>query len=352
MLTLDAAQALPSGCTKVRKRRRQSGAAGSGNESELSDTEPAEFDEATAEAQARAIMSGGDAARRADVPHTREASKRAAPPTTGGALARSRKPKRARLLGDTVLPVFHEHASPLRPPPEEVLQRSSPPAAALASPNDISVAAGEQRTGQASEARSPFVSTRCTRAAAGSVFHLPSPPFSELGMSLEKLRKVAAFRTGAFLSIHQLDANRMSADAIKADKRFRKYSPGEPTCGLFVKNLPRSVTEAQVRSLFGCIFESTGDADTCMAVQVLKGRMRGQAFVTFPTTSIAATALRCAHGYMMRGANHPVVIVRVVASCNLHLAVGAHTRVLSRSRSPPITARSQARQPSCRLTRH
>ena len=83
-----------------------------------------------------------------------------------------------------------------------------------------------------------------------------------------------------------------------------------PSRVLYVKNLGKHATVDDVRSLFGAAFDSDAEAKV-MSVRLMRGRMAGQAFVTLPSPAVAATALRCVHGYMLRD-GEPVVVVRCV----------------------------------------
>lgn len=49
-----------------------------------------------------------------------------------------------------------------------------------------------------------------------------------------------------------------------------------------------------------------------MSVRVMKGRMSGQAFVTFPSLSVAALALKCVHAVEL-SPGQPVVVVWLLA---------------------------------------
>ncbi|GLG97593.1 Uncharacterized protein GBIM_04340 [Gryllus bimaculatus] len=67
---------------------------------------------------------------------------------------------------------------------------------------------------------------------------------------------------------------------------------------LYVKNLAGSVINDDLVSLFGH-FET--DSGTRIMYRLLTGRMRGQAFVTFPSTSLAMKAMKLVNGYVLKG---------------------------------------------------
>eukprot|EP00736_Rhodelphis_marinus_P000525 Rmarinus@m.27385 len=81
---------------------------------------------------------------------------------------------------------------------------------------------------------------------------------------------------------------------------FTKYKQGEPSPRLFVKNLHKSVTQIELRPLFDASFPGDtpkGDVD----IQIMSGRMKGQAFVSMPSIDLAKAALSLLHGYRLKG---------------------------------------------------
>lgn len=72
---------------------------------------------------------------------------------------------------------------------------------------------------------------------------------------------------------------------------FKTYAPGAPSNKLYIKNLHQQVTEqdlVDVYSKFGLNVEIN---------LMKKGRLRGQAFITFPDEKSASLALFCTNGY-------------------------------------------------------
>ena len=67
--------------------------------------------------------------------------------------------------------------------------------------------------------------------------------------------------------------HRLTVDEIREIPQFASYDPGPTNRALYLKNLAKSVDEQDLKQLFAR-FHATEYA-------VLKGRMRGQAFVTF-----------------------------------------------------------------------
>lgn len=74
---------------------------------------------------------------------------------------------------------------------------------------------------------------------------------------------------------------------------FKNYASGTPSNKLYVKNLGKQVTQQDLYDLY---------AKFCKEIKVnlmTKGRLRDQAFITFPDEKIASLALDCTNGYML-----------------------------------------------------
>ncbi|XP_045107991.1 RNA-binding protein 41-like [Portunus trituberculatus] len=101
-----------------------------------------------------------------------------------------------------------------------------------------------------------------------------------------------------------INANKISIQELKDMEKFRNYNEGTPSSTLFIKNLSPSITPKDLASLMGH-FESTHGQK--ILYRLLGGRMKGQAFVTFPDEEAASSALRLCTGYMLHG--KPLVAV-------------------------------------------
>lgn len=95
--------------------------------------------------------------------------------------------------------------------------------------------------------------------------------------------------------------NRLTEAEIRALPRFRRYSTGEPTKVLFVKNLDSKVTEDDLKAIF-----FTDSVKPHPRIRLLTGRMHGQAFVEFSDLQSAVQSLETVNGYKIRG--RPIVI--------------------------------------------
>lgn len=106
----------------------------------------------------------------------------------------------------------------------------------------------------------------------------------------------------------ELLRNRISNKDMKILPVFKNYHPGQPSMRLYIKNLAKAVTEQDVKSIYKRYVEGLTDEElTGFDVRVMQeGRMKGQAFVTFPSVSMAETALNETNGYMLK--EKPMVV--------------------------------------------
>ncbi|XP_057574759.1 RNA-binding protein 41 isoform X3 [Hippopotamus amphibius kiboko] len=101
-----------------------------------------------------------------------------------------------------------------------------------------------------------------------------------------------------FVPEDEIQRNRLSEEEIRKIPMFSSYNPGEPNKVLYLKNLSPRVTERDLVSLFARFQEKKGPP---IQFRMMTGRMRGQAFITFPNTEIAWQALRLVNGYKLHG---------------------------------------------------
>jgi len=97
----------------------------------------------------------------------------------------------------------------------------------------------------------------------------------------------------------------LSLHDIHSIERFRDYKAGEPNRVLYIKNLAKGVTDEKDLAK---IFARYYDEERCSDVQykLMKGRMRGQAFVTFKDERTATEALLLNNGFVLNG--KPIII--------------------------------------------
>ncbi|XP_026317987.1 uncharacterized protein LOC113228806 [Hyposmocoma kahamanoa] len=100
-----------------------------------------------------------------------------------------------------------------------------------------------------------------------------------------------------------LEGTKMCIDDIKKIERFKDYMPGVPSKVLYLKNIASAVTQDQLTMLFNqFVLDNGGPID----VQLMTGRMRGQAFVTFQNVEVAITALDEVNGTIING--QPIIV--------------------------------------------
>ncbi|XP_051034869.1 RNA-binding protein 41 isoform X2 [Phodopus roborovskii] len=101
-----------------------------------------------------------------------------------------------------------------------------------------------------------------------------------------------------FIPEDEIQRNRLSEEEIRNIPMFSSYNPGEPNKVLYLKNLSPRVKEKDLVSLFARFQEKKGPP---IQFQMMTGRMRGQAFITFPNKDIAWQALNQINGYKLHG---------------------------------------------------
>ncbi|XP_015481636.1 RNA-binding protein 41 isoform X1 [Parus major] len=106
-----------------------------------------------------------------------------------------------------------------------------------------------------------------------------------------------------FVPEEEILKNRLSEEELQNIPRFSSYHPGEPSKVLYLKNLAPRVTVKDLVALFARFQK---EDSPLIQFRLLSGRMRDQAFITFPDTESAQSALRLLNGYKLQG--KPLVI--------------------------------------------
>ncbi|XP_068096127.1 RNA-binding region-containing protein 3 [Hyperolius riggenbachi] len=111
-----------------------------------------------------------------------------------------------------------------------------------------------------------------------------------------------------FVSRRELEKGRLSKEEMRQLPVFKGYESGEPNCRLYVKNLAKQTTEKDLKFIFGKFVNFSSETEKNMFdIRLMKdGRMKGQAFIGFPSEDMAAKALKHAHGYVLH--DKPMVI--------------------------------------------
>ncbi|XP_064319214.1 RNA-binding protein 41 isoform X1 [Phalacrocorax carbo] len=106
-----------------------------------------------------------------------------------------------------------------------------------------------------------------------------------------------------FVPEEEICKNRLSEEELRTIPRFSSYHPGEPNKVLYLKNLSPRVTMKDLVSLFARFQKEDSPP---IQFRLLSGRMRGQAFITFPDIQLAQDAMLLVNGYKLQG--KPLVI--------------------------------------------
>ncbi|CAL9088184.1 unnamed protein product [Musa acuminata var. zebrina] len=105
----------------------------------------------------------------------------------------------------------------------------------------------------------------------------------------------------------EIESGKLPPEEILSLPMFKNYSPGNPANVLYIKNLSKDVVVDDFYYIFGSLFESIEGARAGLNIKLMQeGRMRGQAFVTFPSVDLAQNALNLVNGYMFKG--KPIII--------------------------------------------
>eukprot|EP00117_Sycon_ciliatum_P009065 scpid80803/ scgid0437/ RNA-binding protein 40; RNA-binding motif protein 40; RNA-binding region-containing protein 3 len=111
------------------------------------------------------------------------------------------------------------------------------------------------------------------------------------------------------VSRQELQQGRLSQSDMNDANVFKSYSPGEPSCRLYVKNLGKQVTEEDLRFIFGRFVdrESSEHMERFNIRLMQEGRMKGQAFITLADEEIAEKARKETNGFVLQ--SKPLVVV-------------------------------------------
>uniref|UniRef100_A0A5B7CBE0 Putative RNA-binding family protein isoform 1 n=1 Tax=Davidia involucrata TaxID=16924 RepID=A0A5B7CBE0_DAVIN len=105
----------------------------------------------------------------------------------------------------------------------------------------------------------------------------------------------------------ELESGKLPPEEILSLPMFKNYMAGNPASVLYIKNLAKDVVTDDFYFIFGSLFGNIDAAQSGLNVKLMQeGRMRGQAFVTFPSVEIAHHALNLVNGYVFKG--KPMII--------------------------------------------
>lgn len=100
----------------------------------------------------------------------------------------------------------------------------------------------------------------------------------------------------------EIESGKLPLEEILSLPMFKNYAAGNPTSVLYIKNLAKDVVVDDFYFIFGSLFGSVEAARSNLSIKLMQeGRMRGQAFVTFPAIDLAHRALNLVNGYVFKG---------------------------------------------------
>ncbi|KAM6567806.1 hypothetical protein CsatA_026934 [Cannabis sativa] len=110
-----------------------------------------------------------------------------------------------------------------------------------------------------------------------------------------------------YASPEEIQGGKLGLEELLSLPVFKNYKTGNPAPVLYIKNLAKDVVADDFYYIFGSLFGSTDLAKSSLSVKLMQeGRMRGQAFLTFPSVELAHNALNLVNGYEFKG--KPMVI--------------------------------------------
>jgi len=102
------------------------------------------------------------------------------------------------------------------------------------------------------------------------------------------------------ISLEELAKNRLNEDQLRLidnGRLYRNYERGQPSQRLYIKNLDtKHVDERLLHSIFDRYTQNSFPIDTRL---MSEGKMKGQAFVTFPNEEMALKALNDTNGLVL-----------------------------------------------------
>jgi U11/U12 small nuclear ribonucleoprotein SNRNP65 len=107
--------------------------------------------------------------------------------------------------------------------------------------------------------------------------------------------------TKDFISRSELEKNRMTLSKLRELPVFKNYDRGETNSRLYLKNLSKKVTESELKFIYGRYIDWSDEVQrNAFDIRLMQeGRMKGQAFLTFPSEGIANKALNETIGYLL-----------------------------------------------------
>ncbi|XP_050369662.1 U11/U12 small nuclear ribonucleoprotein 65 kDa protein [Argentina anserina] len=123
----------------------------------------------------------------------------------------------------------------------------------------------------------------------------------------EELPETESSVVNPFATPEELEKGKLPPEEILSLPMFKNYTAGTPAPVLYIKNLAKDIVADDFYYIFGSLFGSVDAAKSGLSVKLMQeGRMRGQAFVTFPSVEQSQYALNLVNGYVFKG--KPMII--------------------------------------------
>lgn len=138
--------------------------------------------------------------------------------------------------------------------------------------------------------KQPTVPQPAVPQPASSSSLLPAASFSTAATSSNKKIKI---NIGLSAEQQAIRKQCKSISELRDLPAFKQYEEGAPSSKLYIKNLAKQTTAQELIDLY-TVFSKDVNVNL-----MTKGRLRGQAFVSFTDKSKATLALQCTNGYVI-----------------------------------------------------
>mmetsp|Transcript_37466 Transcript_37466/g.70324 ORF Transcript_37466/g.70324 Transcript_37466/m.70324 type:complete len:345 (-) Transcript_37466:368-1402(-) len=166
---------------------------------------------------------------------------------------------------------------------EDVFKETAPEIQVFDLESEMTLALAEQSRSKRCEAQGAQV---CT-----------SSSINIEGTTSGSISQAQALKNLSDLDIISSKPSGKDLELLPGGGRFKNHDPGRPSTVLLLRNLHSNVVQDDLMALFWRFQHS----HSLTAKLLQTGRMRGQAFVTFPTVREASAARELIHGFVLHG---------------------------------------------------
>jgi U11/U12 small nuclear ribonucleoprotein SNRNP65 len=132
------------------------------------------------------------------------------------------------------------------------------------------------------------------------IFPLNQPSKSQLQTETNLQTEELTSEPNKFITLKDLEKNRMKISELKQLPVYNNYEQGEVNSRLYIKNIAKKIEESDLKYVYGRYIDWSNETQrNSFDIRLMKeGRMKGQAFITFPNEEIARRALEETNGYI------------------------------------------------------